>query len=141
VANLPLIISAGTLAFGAGLGLKGLFDPAWAGKLVRLQAEYGQPEGYAEFRSTLGGMFLGLHVVALLCLIFGGVEAGVVACAILSAGWLFTAIGRYMAYRMDENCKHKHVVTSIAIEVVAGLLIAVFPIATVFRALFSGSPA
>jgi hypothetical protein len=138
VANLPLIISAGTLAFGAGLGLKGLFDPAWAGKLVRLQAEYGQPEGYAEFRSTLGGMFLGLHVVALLCLIFGGVSAGVTACAILSAGWLFTAIGRFMAYRMDEHCKHKHVVTSILIEVVAGLLIAVFPLATGVSALLPG---
>jgi hypothetical protein len=38
---------------------------------------------------------------------------------------------------MDEHCKHKHVVTSIAIEVVAGVLIAVFPLATVIGALFS----
>jgi hypothetical protein len=140
VTNLPLLISAITLAFGAGLGLKGLFDPAWAGALVRLQANYGEPEGYAEFRSTLGGMFLGLHAVALLFLVFGSVEAGVAASTILSAGWLFTAVGRFMAYRMDEHCKHSHVLTSIGIEVVAGVLIAVFPLATLISAVFLGKP-
>jgi hypothetical protein len=124
----PLLISAAALAFGAGLGLKGLFDPAWAGKLVRLQAENGQPEGFAEFRSTLGGMFLGLHAVALAFLIFGSDEVGVTACVILAAGWLFTAVGRFMAYKLDPDCQHRHVVTSIVIEVVAGLLISVFPI-------------
>lgn len=126
--NLALLISAATLAFGAGLGLKGLFDPAWAGKLVRLQAEHGQPEGYAEFRSTLGGMFLGLHLIALLFLIFAKANAGVAVCLVLSAGWLFTALGRFMAYKKDEHCNHPHVVTSIWIEVVAGVLIAVFPL-------------
>jgi hypothetical protein len=130
--NLPFIISAATLAFGAGLGLKGLFDPRWAGKLVRLQPENGQPEGFAEFRSTLGGMFLGLHLVALLFVIFGGSQAGVAACVILAAGWLFTAVGRFMALKMDEDCNHSHVKTSIGIEVVAGLLILVWPIAQLF---------
>jgi hypothetical protein len=131
--NLTLMISAAALAFGAGLGLKGLFDPRWAGKLVRLQPENGQPEGFAEFRSTLGGMFLGLHLVALAFLILGGVEAGVTACVILSAGWLFTALGRFMALKMDEHCDHPHVKISILIEVVAGLLIAVWPVATIFK--------
>jgi hypothetical protein len=134
--NLTLMISAAALAFGAGLGLKGLFDPRWAGKLVRLQPENGQPEGYAEFRSTLGGMFLGLHLVALGFLIFGSVDARITACIILSAGWLFTAVGRFMALKMDEHCNHTHVKVSIGIEVVAGLLIAVWPVATLFEAVF-----
>lgn len=126
--NLTFLISAATLAFGAGLGLKGLFDPAWAGKLVRLQPENGQPEGFAEFRSTLGGMFLGLHLAALICVGFWKGDAGLAACVILSAGWLFTAVGRFMAYQKDPNCQHPHVVTSIIIEVVAGVLIAIWPI-------------
>jgi hypothetical protein len=126
--NITLLISAGTLAFGAGLGVKGLLDPVWAGKLVRLQPENGQPEGFAEFRSTLGGMFLGLHLTALMCLGFWQGAVGVTACAILSMGWLMTAAGRILAYQKDPNCRHKHVVTSIIIEVVAGLLIALWPI-------------
>lgn len=126
--NLTLLISAATLAFGAGLGVKGFFDPAWAGKLVRLQPEHGQPEGFAEFRSTLGGMFFGLHAAALVCLMFWKGDAGLAACAILSAGWLFTALGRIVAYQKDPECRHQHVINSIIIEVVAGVLIAVWPV-------------
>ncbi len=136
--NFAFLMSTITLAFGAGLGLKGLFDPAWAGKLVRLQAENGQPEGYAEFRSTLGGMFLGLHLVALICLGLIKGDAGIAACAILSAGWLFTALGRYMAYKMDADCHHRHVVTSIAIEIIAGVLIAVWPLQQLLVAMVEG---
>ena len=130
--NLPLLISAGTLAFGAGLGLKGILDPIWAGKLVRLQPENGQPEGFAEFRGTFGGMFLGLHLVALICIGVWKGDAGLAACVILSAGWLFTALGRFIAYKKDLNCRHKHVIVSIWIEIAAGVLIAVWPISQVF---------
>lgn len=130
--NLTFLISVVTLAFGAGLGLKGLFDPAWAGKLVRLQPENGQPEGFAEFRSTLGGMFLGLHLAALLCVGVWKGEAGIAACVILSTGWLMTAVGRFFAYKKDPNCQHSHVVTSIIIEVVVGVLIAIWPISRFF---------
>ena len=130
--NLTLLISGGTLAFGAGLGLKGILDPIWAGKLVRLQPENGQPEGFAEFRGTLGGMFLGLHVAALICLAFWQGEAGLAACIILSVGWLSTALGRFVAYKKDPNCRHPHVVMSIWIEIVAGVLIAVWPVSQVF---------
>lgn len=137
MSSAPFLISAAALAFGAALGLKGLLDPAWAGKLVRLQAENGQPEGFAEFRSTLGGMFLGLHLVALALLVFGEPQVGVGACLILAAGWLFTAGGRFMAYKLDPDCKHKHVITSIIIEVVAGLLIMVFPVAKMFQSFAS----
>ena len=126
--HLSYLISSAALAFGAGLGLKGIFDPAWAGKLVRLQPENGQPEGFAEFRSTLGGMFLGLHLAALICTGLWKGEAGLAACTILSAGWLMTAFGRFIAYHKDPDCRHPHVVMSIWIEVIAGVLIALWPI-------------
>ena len=135
--NLTYLISLAALAFGAGLGLKGIFDPAWAGKLVRLQPENGQPEGFAEFRSTLGGMFLGLHLAALICTGLWKGDAGLAACVILAAGWLMTALGRFAAYHKDPNCRHPHVVTSIGIEVVAGVLIALWPISALFSRLFS----
>jgi hypothetical protein len=126
-------ISAATLAFGAGLGVKGLFDPAWSGQLVRLQPDNGQPEGYAEFRATFGGMFLGLHFAALAFLIFWGGMAGVAACSILAAGWLFTALGRYISYSYDPDTQHVHVVRSIAIEIVVGLAIVAWPVAYLLR--------
>jgi hypothetical protein len=130
--NIAFLISVATLVFGAGLGLKGVLDPVWAGKLVRLQPENGQPEGFAEFRSTLGGMFLGLHLSALICVVIWRGDAGVAACAILAAGWLFTAAGRFVAYRKDPECRHSHVLMSIGIEVIAGVLIAVWPVSRMF---------
>jgi hypothetical protein len=57
-------LSALALAFGALLGLRGLIDPRWAQKLVRLRPDE-QGGGFAEFRATYGGVFLGLHAVAL----------------------------------------------------------------------------
>lgn len=125
------VISAGTLAFGVGLGIKGMFDPTWAGRLVRLQPENGQPEGYSEFRATFGGMFLGLHLSALICLALWREPVGVAACAILAAGWLFTALGRYLSFSLDSHTQHSHVVRSVAIEVIIGLAIAVWPITRV----------
>lgn len=125
--NILFFISAGTLAFGAGLGVKGMLDPSWAGHLVRLQPENGQPEGYAEFRATFGGMFLGLHLSALTFLVMWRDQAGVAACAILAAGWLFTAMGRYLSYSLDAHTQHGHVVRSVAIEVIIGLAIAAWP--------------
>jgi hypothetical protein len=131
--DIVFFISAGTLAFGLGLGVKGMFDPAWAGRLVRLQAENGQPEGYAEFRATFGGMFLGLHLSALAFLVFWGKDAGIAACSILAAGWLFTALGRYLSYSIDTHTHNGHVARSVAIEGIIGLAIAVWPITSLLR--------
>ncbi|MEN9856233.1 MAG: hypothetical protein RL186_1047 [Pseudomonadota bacterium] len=130
--NIANWLSLLTLVFGAGLGLKGLLDPEWARKLVRLQAEFERDEGYGEFRATFGGLFLGLHAVALVMLIGWKSGAGISACVLVSAGWLATAAGRFVAYRKDAGCQHPHLLWSIAIEVAVGLLIAAWPIASLF---------
>jgi hypothetical protein len=57
------------LLAGAGLGVRALIDPAWAAKFVRLKADE-QGGGQAEFRATFGGVFLGLHFVALVLTLF-----------------------------------------------------------------------
>jgi hypothetical protein len=126
--NIAYYASVIALAFGAGLGLKGLLDPAWAARLVRLQPENTMPEGFAEFRGTFGGMFLGLHLIALLILIFWKGDAAISACLVVSAGWLFTAVGRALAYIRDTGARHAFVRMSIGIEVIAGTLIAFYPL-------------
>lgn len=100
-------LSALALAFGASLGARGLLDPRWAQKLVRLQPDE-QGGGFAEFRATYGGMFLGLHaaalVLALMWIVFGGALVGVLAtgaCAVIAAGWAAAAFGRGLAMLRD----------------------------------------
>lgn len=101
------IVSALALAVGIYLGARGLLDPRWASRLVRLQADE-QGGGFAEFRATYGGVFLGLHAVgflfALYYLLTGHPVMGVAAIgavAALSAGWGGAAFGRLIAIWRD----------------------------------------
>jgi hypothetical protein len=100
-------VNALALVFGAGLGARALIDPNWAAKFVRLKADE-QGGGFAEFRATYGGVFLGLHAVTLLMTLrylFGGEYvlglAAAGAAAALSAGWGGAAFGRLIAIWRD----------------------------------------
>jgi len=101
------VLNALALAVGAALGARGLLDPKWAARFVRLQADE-QGGGFAEFRATYGGVFLGLHAVALLMtlkyLTGGAAVIGVAAtgaAAALGAGWAGAAFGRVIAIWRD----------------------------------------
>lgn len=101
------IVSALALAVGVLLGARGLIDPHWAAKFVRLQADE-QGGGFAEFRATYGGVFLGLHGVSLLFvgyyLLTGHGVMGIAAIgavAALSAAWAGAAFGRLIAIWRD----------------------------------------
>jgi hypothetical protein len=96
------------LCFGAALGARALIDPKWAARFVRLKAD-DQGGGFAEFRATYGGVFLGLHGAALLLalryLLSGGALVGVIAAgasAALCAGWAGAAFGRFVAILRDK---------------------------------------
>lgn len=96
-----------SLLLGAGLGARALIDPHWAARFVRLQADE-QGGGFAEFRATYGGVFLGLHLVALVmsgAYLFGGEYvigvAATGAAAALGAGWAGACIGRLLAIWRD----------------------------------------
>ena len=96
------------LVFGVLLGARALFEPKWASRLVRLR-EDEQGGGFAEFRATYGGVFLGLHAVTLFMslkyLMGGEFVLGVAAaggCAALSAGWADAAFGRAIAIVRDK---------------------------------------
>jgi hypothetical protein len=95
------------LLVGAALGARALIDPEWAAKFVRLKADE-QGGGFAEFRATYGGVFLGLHLVALVFTLFylwgGEYVIGVCAtgaAAVISAGWAGAAFGRVIAMWRD----------------------------------------
>lgn len=100
-------VSALALLVGVGLGARALWDPAWAAKFVRLKADE-QGGGQAEFRATFGGVFLGLHLVALLFTLLylksGAYVIGVNAAgasAAIAAGWAGAGFGRAVSMWRD----------------------------------------
>lgn len=128
IALVAWALNALALAFGLMLGVKGMIDPHWAAKLVRLKADE-QGGGFAEFRATYGGLFAFAHVVALYFslqwIIEGEFMMGVYAAgaaAVLCAAWIGTAIGR--AYSMlSDNTRTRFNVMSTIVEGAIGLCI------------------
>ncbi len=123
------IVNALGLGFGAFLGLRGLLDPKWAQRLVRLMPDE-QGGGFAEFRATYGGVFLGLHglalVMTLLYSLGGEYVVGVAAtgaAAVLSAGWAGAAFGRVLSMLLD-SADTKFNRLSAGVEVALALAIA-----------------
>jgi hypothetical protein len=104
---LAWILNALALAAGALLGVRGLLDPKWAQKLVRLKPDE-QRGGFAEFRATYGGLFAAMHAAALLFTLkwIGGGEyvlgvAAAGASATIAAAWAGACFGRLVAMWRD----------------------------------------
>jgi hypothetical protein len=96
------IIALIGLVFGAGLGMAALFVPDWAAGIVRLKADPDKPGGYSEFRATYGGLFLMVHLSALVILLQAPPAMAVMAVLPVSAGWLGAAMGRVAAMLLDR---------------------------------------
>lgn len=116
-------LSALALAFGAFLGARGLLDPHWAQKLVRLRPD-AQGGGFAEFRAVYGGVFLGLHLVALVFVVswivigkagMGSIAIG--ATAVIAASWFGAAFGRLLSMLRDGGTQTKFNQLSAGIEI------------------------
>ena len=122
-------LSALALLVGVGLGARALYDPAWAAKFVRLKADE-QGGGQAEFRATFGGVFLGLHLVALLFTLLylrsGAYVIGVTATgasAAIAVGWAGAAFGRAVSiWRDGADSKFNRL--SIGVEIAMAFAIA-----------------
>lgn len=122
-------LNALALLVGVGLGARALWDPTWAAKFVRLKAD-DQGGGQAEFRATFGGVFLGLHLVALLFTLLylksGNYLIGVNATgssAVIAAGWAGAAFGRAISiWRDGADTKFNRL--SIGVEVAMAFAIA-----------------
>lgn len=108
---------------GAGLGLGAIISPEWAARLVRMQADPANPEGYAEFRATFGGVFLFLHLAFLASITLNQGVIG--AAAVLSFGWGGAAFGRILSLMLDgEKVRTKHNYVSIIVETAAAIAFA-----------------
>lgn len=123
-------IAAAALLFGVVLGARALIDPKWAARFVRLTPDE-QGGGFAEFRATFGGVFLGLHAVALLLVLrylrSGEHVVGVAATgalAVLAAGWGGAAFGRIIAIWRDAGANTGFNRISAGVEALMALAIA-----------------
>lgn len=115
--------------FGAALGAWALVNPEYGSNLTRLKADPDRPGGYAEFRATLGGMMLMLHLAYIAAALTGFGAIG--AAAVLSAGWGGAALGRIVSLLLDANqgVRVKHTYLSVATEVTVAAIFAA-PVAT-----------
>lgn len=122
-------LNALALVFGAFLGARGLLDPHWAAKLVRLK-EDEQGGGFAEFRATYGGVFLGLHIAALY-LTYGYLRGGALLSGVMAAGaafalalgWAGAASGRLVSMWRDPGANTKFNRLSVLVEATMAVLI------------------
>jgi len=129
----PFWVSSAALAVGALMGLAGLINPRWSANLVRLRDDPGKPGGYAEFRSTYGGLFLATHGFALVFMVCVAREIEALSgvptyfTALGAAGvcgllWWGTAVGRIAAIALDgANTPYNQM--SVGFEFALGALI------------------
>jgi hypothetical protein len=124
------LLNALALLFGAALGARGLLDPKWAARFVRLKADETQEGGFAEFRATYGGVFFALHAAALVISvdwilagesIVGLYAAG--AAAVVGAAWAGYAGGRALSMLRDGT-RTRFNMMSAGVEALLALLIA-----------------
>jgi hypothetical protein len=125
-----LVLGAAGLASlaGLGLGLVGLFSPAAAAKIVRLQADPAFPDGMAEFRASFGGLFIGVHGMALAFLALtqtdqGHEMAAIFACSSAAALWLGTALGRAFALAVDRRTRTAYQAFAVGFETALGAML------------------
>ncbi|MEZ6023568.1 MAG: hypothetical protein R3C16_09220 [Hyphomonadaceae bacterium] len=126
--GLAWTICALALLAGALLGARALLKPHWAARFVRLTPDH-QGGGFAEFRATYGGVFLGAHAAALLFTLvwlyteeysLGVLATG--ASAVLAAAWVGSAFGRGLSM-LSDNTRTRFNTYSAVVEVVLGLAI------------------
>lgn len=120
------IIALIALGFGTAIGLGSLFAPDWGAKVVRLKADPERPGGYSEFRATYGGLFMMLHLTALLMVLQAPPAMAMASLLPVSAGWFGAAIGRVFSMSLDRGKGGEATILPIwmAIEIALGLAIA-----------------
>ncbi|MEE2565961.1 hypothetical protein [Hyphobacterium marinum] len=118
------IFAAAAAVLGVVLGAGALISPEWASRFVRLKADPAQPDGYAEFRATFGGVFLLLHLAFIAALYL---DAGLIgASGVLCAGWAGAAGGRLLSLLLDgaKRVRTQHNVISLVVEIIAAIAFA-----------------
>ncbi len=95
-----------------GLGVMGLLWPARAARFTGLSALHRT--GFGEFRSTYGGLFVGLGLAPL-------VTGAPTANGVVAAAWLCTGVGRLVSIVFDGGAKEPRSFGALALETGLGL--------------------
>lgn len=121
------IISYLTLGFGALIGFISLINPGWGANVVRLQADPDplKPGGYSEFRATYGGLFMMLHLMALLLTMNANTQGDILVLAPIAAAWIGAGLGRTLSLILDreQNREAGLIPVWIPVEILMGLAV------------------
>jgi hypothetical protein len=127
----PFWLSAAGMGVGAFLGARGLFDPHWAARLVRLRED--GPGGFAEFRGTFGGLFLASQLAGLAFMVPTALEMETLAgtpthwtamgaAAVCGAMWIGTGFARILSMIVDGTATPMNRIAT-GFEFVVGALV------------------
>lgn len=121
------MISIVALAGGALMGFGALVWPEWARGVVRLveDPDPARPGGYSEFRATYGGLFLMMHMTALIGALHLPPLMSAMMALPLAAGWIGAGIGRTLSLLADgtRNRAAGMIPVWIPFEIIFGLAI------------------
>ena len=121
------IVSCVALGAGAAMGLGALISPRWASGVVRLVADPdpARPGGYSEFRATYGGLFLMVHLCALLIALKLPAIYAAFAAFPLALGWIGAGLGRLISLLADRQANRAPglIPVWIPLEILIGLAI------------------
>lgn len=96
-------LSIAGLAFGSYAGLLAIISPGRIARSLRLQADMRKPGGYAEFRSTFGGVFFMIHATAIALVFLIAPQMSVYVILPIAAAWYGAAICRLLSMGLDKD--------------------------------------
>lgn len=118
-------ISMAGLFFGAMVGVIALFRPAGIAQTLRLQADPDRPGGFAEFRASFGGIFLMIHLTAIVFATHLPPTLVVFVVAPIAMAWFGAAFGRLVSMALDKKENGEGGINRywVLLEIVVGLMI------------------
>lgn len=116
------------LGFGALVGFIALLRPAGIAHTLRLQADPSRPGGFAEFRASFGGIFIMIHMTAMVFVThLNSLNPNLIVFAVapIAMAWFGAAGGRLLSMTLDkaENGEGGNNRYWVLLEIVVGLMI------------------
>ena len=123
--TLAQYLSLAGLAFGTYAGLYAIIAPDRIARSLRLQADMRKSGGYAEFRSTFGGVFFMIHAAAIVIMFTTTAVTAAYTIAPIAAAWYGAAICRSLSMVLDKEKNGEGGINRywVLLEVIMGTLI------------------
>lgn len=126
-------LSLAGLAFGSYAGLLAIISPGRIARSLRLKADMRKPGGYAEFRSTFGGVFFMIHATAFVMMFALVPHVSAYIVLPIAAAWYGAAICRLLSMVLDKAENGEGGINRywVCLEIIVGSVIAA-PTLTLF---------